>query len=101
MDDIYVHMITSAQLPPAREDVFSGSGIAMVLPRGSSNLMAGLAGRPQVRSLCRGNRAGGGQLGALRRAFRLRQTADLFSLQTPASVLHSIRRRRDLASGTL
>ncbi|WP_045767448.1 AAA-associated domain-containing protein [Xanthomonas albilineans] len=42
VDDIYARMTSSPQRPHAREGVFPGSGIAMVLPRVSSNLLAGL-----------------------------------------------------------
>lgn len=42
VDDIYARMTASPQRPQTREGVFPGSGIAMVLPRVSSNLLAGL-----------------------------------------------------------
>lgn len=99
--DIYVHMTTGAQRPQAREDVFSGSGIAMVLPRGSSKLLAGLAGRPQVRSRAEETVQAVVSWARCAERFAYDKQADLFSLENPASVLPSIRRRRDLVSGTL
>src|SRR6202521_819523 len=42
VDDIYGRMTTKPAGRPAREGVFPGTGIAMVLPRVSSNVFAGL-----------------------------------------------------------
>src|SRR5437588_5222711 len=43
VDDIYGRMTSKSADKPAREGVFPGTGIAMVLPRVSPNVLAGLA----------------------------------------------------------